>query len=110
MLFAKDGNKCQRSLSMGFLFMKDSHIAVVSIRMDITLFNCLDHFAFRLMEMLTIIVFALSQVRPHLHKIVGEFLVFNIENAKFLDPRGVDNITVFPKLKHFCKGGGMGAL
>src|SRR5690606_38794476 len=59
--------------------------------------------------MLTIVVPALSEISSQLHEVMRQLLIFNIQNAEFLDSRRIDQVSVISIFKHFRKGGGMDA-
>src|SRR5690606_30014066 len=93
-----------RASTVTVLLVKNIHVALVAIGMDEPLFQFLKNHTARLVDVRTIIVLALTEILPHLWKIMRKLVVLHIQDSEFLDSRSVDQVASFGQSEKFCKG------
>jgi hypothetical protein len=78
---------------MTILLTQDIQVTLVPVRVDVSFLQFLEHHTTGLIDMGAIVVFALTQVLPHLWKKMGQFFLRHIQNAKLFDSRGIDEVS-----------------
>ncbi len=77
---------------MRVFFMKNIHITLIAIRMNVSFFEFLTDDAAGLIGMRAIVVFALTEVLSHLWEIVRKLLILNIQYPKLFDPGCINQL------------------
>lgn len=77
---------------MSVFFLENIEVILIPIWMNVPLLQLLANDTTRLIDMPTVVVFALSQIFTHFGKIVRKLMLFNIQNPKLFDPRSINQI------------------
>src|ERR1043165_5882018 len=83
--------------------MNDGKIIFIAAHGNLAFLQRIFHSATRLIDVKTIVEAAIMQQLFHFWKVVTDFTLFNIQNAKLLNARRVNNKSAEGQLKHFSK-------